>query len=229
MQALVNTFCPPPPPHPPLPPPCQFKFLGLHRKSFEARKMRMKGNVFIKLSYDITMMTVRLRVYFLGAIQVSVGLRFWQLKLGMISTIWVLACLRLCLLVSHRFGYFWSGISVEVAVDRILRISTHPLPPPFFFVPIPTILSLTQMTVIWNQCAPVKTVSVPISTLYFVAGDLRGKCPGEHHVKLWDGTKLIRFAESASVRYCSLVYNVLGWPLSLWPRERGSRREQNYR
>ena len=43
----------------------------------------------------------------------------------------------------------WLGICVEVDVDRITIL---PPPPDFFF--LPTILSLTQVTVIRNQRAP---------------------------------------------------------------------------
>ena len=64
--------------------------------------------------------------------------------------------------VGFFFGYFVIRDFVDVAVDRILRISIyHPRPPPptphslplclvlFFFFPVlPTILCLTQVTVI---------------------------------------------------------------------------------
>ena len=46
-------------------------------------------------------------------------------------------------------GVFWLGICVEVDVDRFTI-----LPPSFRFFSLPTILSLTQVTVIWNQRAP---------------------------------------------------------------------------
>ena len=43
-----------------------------------------------------------------------------------------------CLLV------LWSGICVEVDVDRITILA----PPSLFFLPLPIILSLTQVTII---------------------------------------------------------------------------------
>ena len=65
--------------------------------------------------------------------------------------------------VNYLFLFIlWLGICVDVAVDRISRLSiNHPLPPPpsphpsvlfaclfcFFFI-LPTVLSLTQVTVI---------------------------------------------------------------------------------
>ena len=51
-------------------------------------------------------------------------------------------------------GYF---VSVEVVADRVSRISILPsLPSLFilFFSSLAAILSLTQVTVIRNQCAP---------------------------------------------------------------------------
>ena len=64
----------------------------------------------------------------------------------------LIACLLCCLLMSF---FFWPclylGICVEVDVDR-MTILPPPLPPPsqFFclFLSLPTILSLTQVTVI---------------------------------------------------------------------------------
>ena len=71
----------------------------------------------------------------------------------------VSACLLCCLLMSVFFGYFVIRDCVDVAVDGILRISIYhpppPTPPPlplclvlFFFPVLPTILCLTQVTVI---------------------------------------------------------------------------------
>ena len=53
------------------------------------------------------------------------------------------------------FAYFfllglWLGICVEVDVDRITILPPPPLP----IFSLPTILCLTQVTVIRNQCAP---------------------------------------------------------------------------
>ena len=46
----------------------------------------------------------------------------------------------------------WLGICVEVDVDRITILPTPSLP--ILFLSLPTILSLTQVTVISNQCSP---------------------------------------------------------------------------
>ena len=46
----------------------------------------------------------------------------------------------------------WLGIRVEVDVDRITILPTPSLP--ILFLSLPTILSLTQVTVISNQCSP---------------------------------------------------------------------------
>ena len=64
----------------------------------------------------------------------------------------LIACLLCCLLMSV---FFWLvlrlGICVEVDVDRITVLPPPPLPPPslpLFFLFQPTILALTQVTVI---------------------------------------------------------------------------------
>ena len=55
----------------------------------------------------------------------------------------LISCLLCCLLMSYFFGLvLWLGICVEVDVDRITIL------PPSLFFPLPTILSLTQVTVI---------------------------------------------------------------------------------
>ena len=59
------------------------------------------------------------------------------------------------------------------------------------------------MTVILNQCAPKAGFGV---VEQFTFGE---KFPGEHHVKLQDGTKLIRFAESASTNI--VLYSRFIW------------------
>ena len=58
----------------------------------------------------------------------------------------LIACLLCCLLMSFFFFWLvlWLGICVEVDVDRI---PVSPAPPSQFFS-LPTILSLTQVTVI---------------------------------------------------------------------------------
>ena len=47
----------------------------------------------------------------------------------------------------------WLGICVEVDVDRITILTPTPSLP-ILFSSLPTILSLTQVTVISNQCSP---------------------------------------------------------------------------
>ena len=54
----------------------------------------------------------------------------------------LIACLLCCLLMSFFLVVLWLGFCVEVGVDRITI-----LPPPHFFS-LPTILCLTQVTVI---------------------------------------------------------------------------------
>ena len=48
--------------------------------------------------------------------------------------------------------FVWLGICVEVDVERITILSPLPLylPPYILFLSLPTILSLIQVTVIWN-------------------------------------------------------------------------------
>ena len=81
----------------------------------------------------------------------------------------------------------WLGICVEVAVDRILPISIYTPPPSlppslspslvFFFSLLPTILSLTQVTVLFEINVRLKLVSVPFSSLDFVIGHLEKSFP----------------------------------------------------
>ena len=85
-----------------------------------------------------------------------------------------------------------------------------PPPPPFplLYFSLPTILSFTQVTVIWKQCTPKAGVGA-VYTFTFRYWSPCEKFPGEHHVKLWDGTKLLRFAESASsniVSYSGFIW-----------------------
>ena len=82
-------------------------------------------------------------------------------------------------------------------------------------------------------------VSVPFSSLVWYWSPWE-KFPGEHHVKLWDGTKLLRFAVyivqyriiivsfgqtdhespwSGLTQKGTILFAFLRWPLSLWPRE----------
>ena len=70
----------------------------------------------------------------------------------------LIACLLCCLLMSYFFWLaLWLGICVEAVVDRITIFP----PPPFLFFALPTILSLTQVTV----SGRLKLVSVPFSIL----------------------------------------------------------------
>ena len=55
----------------------------------------------------------------------------------------LIACLLCCLLMSFFFLVLWLRICVEVDVDRITI-----LPPSSLFFSLPTILCLTQVTVI---------------------------------------------------------------------------------
>ena len=68
----------------------------------------------------------------------------------------------------------WFGLCVDVAVDKISRVSIYSplsLPPSVFFFILPTILSLTQVT--FNEIsARLKLASVPFSSLHFVIGHL---------------------------------------------------------
>ena len=63
----------------------------------------------------------------------------------------ILGCLLCCsrlMSVFLFFAAFWLGICVEVDVNIITN------PPAPMLLPLPTILSLIQVTVIRNQCAP---------------------------------------------------------------------------
>ena len=58
----------------------------------------------------------------------------------------LIACFLCCLLMSFFFWLvLWLAICVEVDVDRITILTPHP---PSLFCSLPTILSLTQVTVI---------------------------------------------------------------------------------
>ena len=62
------------------------------------------------------------------------------------------------------------------------------------------------MTFIWNQCAP-KAGFGDVQQFTLRYWSHRETFPGEHHWMLWDGTKLLRLAESASS-------NVQNWAIS---------------
>ena len=109
----------------------------------------------------------------------------------------LIACLLCCLLMS----YFLACLVVRDLCRSECRQNYYLTPLPIFS--LPTILSLTQVTVLSLTQVTIsgrlKLVSVPFSSLVLYIGHAPWeKFPGEHHVKLWDGTKLLRFAESAS-------------------------------
>ena len=108
-----------------------------------------------------------------------------------------LACLLCC------FAYVASLISCFVvrdlcSISRRFRVLSNPhLPPSLarrcFSAPVRNLLSWTKVTVIWNQKPKAGFGAVPQFKLRYWSP--RQNFPGEHHVKLWDGTKLIRFAD----------------------------------
>ena len=94
----------------------------------------------------------------------------------------LIACLLCCLLMWFVLLVLWLGICVEVDVGRITVFP--PLPPSqFLFVPIHNSLFNTSD----SYLKPVRALE---------------KFPGEHHVKLWDGTKLIAIRRVCIVQYC---------------------------
>ena len=142
-------------------------------------------------------------------------------------------------------GFFWACFVARDLCRGGCRQNYYLAPPDFFC--LPTLLSSTQVTVIWNQRAP-KAGFGAVWQFSFVYWSPWEKFPGEHHVKLWDGTKLLRFAESASsniVLYSLFIwlngsitlirlrqkgttlFAFLRWPLSLWPREQALRSQMN--
>ena len=148
-------------------------------------------------------------------------------------------------------SYFLACLVVRDLCRSECRQNYYLTPLPIFS--LPTILSLTQVTVLSLTQVTIsgrlKLVSVPFSSLVLYIGHAPWeKFPGEHHVKLWDGTKLLRFAESASsniVLYSrfiwlngsitliglrekgTILFAFLRWPLSLWPREQALRSQMN--
>ena len=69
----------------------------------------------------------------------------------------------------------WLGISVEVDVNRITILPPSPL---LIFFSLPTILSLTQVTVILTQRAPKAGFGrVPFSSLVLYIGHLEKSFP----------------------------------------------------
>ena len=92
---------------------------------------------------------------------------------------------------------FYSRICVAVNVD-IITIPPPPAAPSLCSVlSLPTILSLIQLSVLWNQCVA-KAGFGAIQQFTFRYWSPWEKFPREHHVKLWDGTNLLRLAGSAS-------------------------------
>ena len=78
----------------------------------------------------------------------------------------VVSVCRLFLLV------LWLGICEEVDVDGITLY-----PPPPFFLSLPTILSLIQVSELFETGAPLKLVSVPFSSLLLDIGHLEKSFP----------------------------------------------------
>ena len=85
---------------------------------------------------------------------------YWSYTENRVSTHFVIfpnfACLIACLLCCLPVSFFlfvclWLGICVEEDVHRITILLSIP---PYVFLSLPTILSLTQVEVIRNQCAP---------------------------------------------------------------------------
>ena len=100
------------------------------------------------------------------------------------------------------FAYVASFISCCLVRDlcsisrRFCVLSNPPLPPSLargcFSVPVWNLLSWTKVTVIWNQKPKAGLGAVPQFKLcYWSPWE---NFPGEHHVKLWDGTKLISYS-----------------------------------
>ena len=100
------------------------------------------------------------------------------------------------------FAYVASFISCCLVRDlcsisrRFCVLSNPPLPPSLargcFSVPVWNLLSWTKVTVIWNQKPKAGFGAVPQFKLrYWSPWE---NFPGEHHVKLWDGTKLISYS-----------------------------------
>ena len=141
----------------------------------------------------------------------------------------LIAFLLCCLLMWFVLLVLWLGICVEVDVGRITVFP--PLPPSqFLFVPIHNSLFNTSD----SYLKPVRALE---------------KFPGEHHVKLWDGTKLIAIRRVCIVQYRIIFSFHLAKPdqslwsglrqkgtilvaflrrqLSLWPREQALRRRMN--
>ena len=118
----------------------------------------------------------------------------------------------------------------------------------FFFSSYPQ-FSLQHKWQLFEISAGLKLALLPFSSLHFIiAWSPCEKFPGEHHVKLWDGTKLLRCADSASSNI--VLYSCFIWlyqsitrsglrqkdtiffaflrrPLSLWPREQALRSQMN--
>ena len=71
----------------------------------------------------------------------------------------LIVCLLCCLFMSFCFVFFFACFVVRDLCRSGCRqdfylTSLYPSFPPYFFLSLPTILSLIQMTLIRNQCAP---------------------------------------------------------------------------
>ena len=112
-------------------------------------------------------------------------------------------------LVCWRPSLLWT-YEIYILMRALLLSSYASLLPSFFhlmtplslvfFRSLPRILA-NRIDSFWSQCTP-------------EAGF------GEYHVKLWDGTKLIRFAESAtSISYCILLAKRINRPDPGWDKK----------
>ena len=128
-------------------------------------------------------------------------------------------CLKSCLLCSlskrvFYFDYFGVRELCRTEFGQSYYRTPSPAPRPYF-LSLPRLLSLIQVTIIWNQCAPKSGFGAvrQFTLRYWSPWE---NFPGEHNVKLWDGTKLLRLAESASynIVLCSR-FIWLNWSMTL--------------
>ena len=99
------------------------------------------------------------------------------------------------------FAYFLVRICVEVDVDIVNT-------PPRLYVFVPT-----HPLQLFEISARLKLGSVPFSSFLLDIGNREHH--REHHVKLWDGTKLLRLAESAS-SYITFYYSTNCNTIQIW-------------
>ena len=108
----------------------------------------------------------------------------------------LIACLLCCLLMSYFWGVvLWLGICVEAECRQNYYLPP-PLSLPLSIFRYPQFFHKWQLSV-WNQGA-LKAGFGAVKQFSFIYWSPSEKFSGEHHVKLWDETKLLRFTESAS-------------------------------